>query len=315
MHPPIAVNDLTVAYGDFTAVDSVSFDVQPGEIFALLGTNGAGKTSIMETLQGHRTPAKGTVTLWGETPWAPSVRSRCGIMLQETGYAAELTVRETIELCGALSGRHDNTDRVIEQALLGPKVTTRVGQLSGGEKRRLDFATAIYGQPDLLFLDEPTAALDPESRAALWECIVELNRAGATIMLTTHYLEEAEAHAERIALLHQGQLHALGTVRELVNSLPATISFDAADDGLHSEVSSPGLTPPELTPPGLTPPGLTPPGFQRHGQRWQKQVENLQQELGELLQWAERDHVTLERLHANSSSLSDVFTHMAKETA
>ena len=158
--PIIEVQNLTSRYGAFTAVDDLSFHVNPGELYALLGTNGAGKTTTLETIEGHRSPSNGTVSVFGGSPDdRTSTRPRVGMMLQESGFAGDLTVEETVGLVGRLSGRTDDTARLLERVDLTRKSTVRVAQLSGGEKRRLDFATAIYGTPELVFLDEPTAAL------------------------------------------------------------------------------------------------------------------------------------------------------------
>ena len=193
------------AYGDFTAVDDLSFQIERGELYALLGTNGAGKTSTLEIIEGHRPAAAGSVRIFGESPRdRRAVRPRMGIMLQESGFSPDLTVRESVGLIGSLSGRHDDVGRVLDVAGLAGKADTQVSQLSGGEKRRLDFATAVYGGPELLILDEPTTGLDVQSRDALWSAVERLRDDGGTVVLTTHYLEEAQQRADRIGLMHQG---------------------------------------------------------------------------------------------------------------
>lgn len=224
--PIIEVIDLAVAYGSYKAVKGVSFTVRRGEFYALLGTNGAGKTSTLETVEGHRAPSGGQVRVFGQDPRdRKDVRPRTGIMLQESGFAPDLTVRETVALIGKLTRRADDVDRVLAVADLGGKRDTKVAQLSGGEKRRLDFATAVFGSPDLVFLDEPTTGLDIQARDALWEAVDRLRDDGATIVLTTHYLEEAQRRADRIGLMHEGLLRLEGTVAELTAALPATIRF------------------------------------------------------------------------------------------
>ncbi|APT85462.1 ABC transporter ATP-binding protein [Corynebacterium aquilae] len=287
----IQVTNLTCAYGDFIAVDQLSFHVNQGEIYALLGTNGAGKTTTLETLEGHRAPTRGEVTIFDEAPGSLSARRRTGTMLQESGFAGELTVKETVALMGKLSGRHDDVEAVVEKSLLGHKMNTKVAQLSGGEKRRLDFATAIFGSPELIFLDEPTNALDPESRAALWQTVMELNQQGSTIVLTTHYLEEAEAHADRIGLIHAGRLAHEGTLAELIAQFPASISLEAA----------PQVVFPERF------------GFERNGTRWVAAVDDLQTRLYEVLLWAENNNVPLTQIKAQPSTLNDVFHTLAQE--
>ena len=227
--PVIEVEHLNVTYGDFHAVKDLSFEVRRGELYALLGTNGAGKTSALETIEGHRSPTSGTVRVFGHRPQdRPAVRPRMGVMLQESGFSPDLTVRESVHLIGRLTQRTDDVDRVLDLVDLTSKARRKVAQLSGGEKRRLDFATAVYGTPELVFLDEPTTGLDIQSRDALWATVDRLRENGATIVLTTHYLEEAQERADRIGMMHQGTFHREGTVSELTRTLPAVIRFSLA---------------------------------------------------------------------------------------
>ncbi|MER5227639.1 ABC transporter ATP-binding protein [Streptomyces flaveus] len=224
--PVIDVERLNLSYGDFHAVKDLSFQVRKGELYALLGTNGAGKTSTLETVEGHRTATSGTVRVFGQSPRdRRAVRPRMGIMLQESGFSPDLTVKESVRLIGKLSQRRDRVERVLGIVDLTHKAGTQVSQLSGGEKRRLDFATAVYGKPELIFLDEPTTGLDIQSRDALWDAVDKLREDGSTIVLTTHYLEEAQQRADRIGLMHKGAFHQEGTVSELTRTLPAAIRF------------------------------------------------------------------------------------------
>ncbi|GAA1960230.1 ABC transporter ATP-binding protein [Catenulispora subtropica] len=212
--------------GGHAAVRDVGLTVRRGETYALLGTNGAGKTTTLEVLEGHRVPTSGRVrVLSGDPADRRRIRPRVGIMLQDSGLAAELSVRESVALAGAISGRRDDVDSVLERVGLAPKSGTRVAQLSGGEKRRVDFAMAIWGTPELIFLDEPTTGLDPTSRAALWAIVAELKAAGTTFLLTTHYLEEAEKGADRIGLMHEGTLRREGTVADLTADGVTTVRF------------------------------------------------------------------------------------------
>lgn len=282
--PVIDVERLTVSYGDFTAVREVSFQVQPGELYALLGTNGAGKTSTLEVVEGHRRAASGAVRIFGESPRdRRAVHPRMGIMLQESGFSPDLTVRESVGLVGRLSGRRDDVDRVLEVAGLARKADTVVSQLSGGEKRRLDFATAIFGGPELVILDEPTTGLDIQSRDSLWAAVDELRAQGSTIVLTTHYLEEAQQRADRIGLMHEGTLRREGTVAELTRSLPSIIRF--------------GLPPGAPEPPIV---GALNGGFH-------VETFDLQGDLHRLLAWAHDAGVELRDLEAGSVRLDDVF--------
>lgn len=231
--PAVEAKGLRRRYGSaqasgFTAVRGLDLTVRRGELFALLGTNGAGKTSTMELIEGLARPTAGTVTVLGHDPFQEraALRPRIGIMLQEGGFPGDLTVAETVTGWAALS----STPRPVAQALdlvgLGGRAAVRVKQLSGGEKRRLDLAVALIGRPEVLFLDEPSTGLDPQARAAVWELVRELRAEGTTILLTTHYLEEAEQLADRLAIMHQGRVVTTGTVAEVIADRPARISFE-----------------------------------------------------------------------------------------
>lgn len=272
-------------YGDFAAVTGLSLAVREGELYALLGTNGAGKTTTLETLEGHRRPTSGSVRVLGGDPADRArIRPRMGVMLQEAGFAGDLTVRESVELTGAVSGRVDDSARVLEAVGLSAKRDVRVAQLSGGEKRRLDFASAIWGTPELLFLDEPTTGLDPSARDALWSVVRDLRDDGVTIILTTHYLEEAQENADRIGLMHRGALQREGTLDELVRDEVSRIGF-VAPGGRELPIA------PTATENGLV----------------TIETRDLQRDLTTLLAWADREGVRLERLTATNSSLADVF--------
>jgi ABC-2 type transport system ATP-binding protein len=282
--PIIEVERLNVRYGDFHAVKDLTFQVRRGELYALLGTNGAGKTSTLETIEGHRKPTSGNVRVFGHSPGdRKTVRPRMGIMLQESGFSPDLTVRESVRLVGKLTQRTDDVDRVLDLVHLTRKAGTTVSQLSGGEKRRLDFATAVYGTPDLLFLDEPTTGLDIQSRDALWDSVDRLRENGSTIVLTTHYLEEAQQRADRIGLMHQGVFHREGTVAELTRALPSVIRF----------------TPP----PGALP--LT--GAPQADGTVIVETFNLHKDLYLLLGWAQDQGFEVTDLQAGPTRLDDVF--------
>ncbi|MGN9813390.1 ABC transporter ATP-binding protein [Micromonospora sp. BQ11] len=284
--PVIAVDRLNLTYGDFHAVKDLSFEVRPGELYALLGTNGAGKTSTLEVIEGHRKPTSGSVRVFGHSPGdRRAVRPRMGVMLQESGFSPDLTVRESVGLIGRLSGRTDDVDRVLDVVDLTGRAGRRVSQLSGGEKRRLDFATAVYGTPELIFLDEPTTGLDIQSRDAVWATVDRLRENGATIVLTTHYLEEAQQRADRIGLMHQGTLHREGTVSELTRTLPSVIRFSlpaaAPTLPLQAAVNADGKVVVETF--------------------------DLQKDLHILLRWAQDHAVELQGLEAGPTRLDDVF--------
>jgi ABC-2 type transport system ATP-binding protein len=289
----IDVDRLTIDYGDFRAVKDLSLEVRRGELYALLGTNGAGKTSTLEVIEGHRAPTSGTVRILGEDPQnRTAVRPRTGILLQESGFAADLGVLETLALIGGLTGREDQPERVLDLVGLSAKTDTRVAALSGGEKRRLDFATAVYGSPELIFLDEPTTGLDIQSRDDLWATVDRLREDGATIVLTTHYLEEAQQRADRIGLMHEGTLRMQGTVGELTATLPGTITFGLA------AAAVPHL-PLESTETAA-------------GTRL-IHTQALQQDLRTLLNWAETQGTVLHDLAAGPTRLDDVFRSVSRD--
>ena len=227
MKKVIVADNVTRAYGKFTAVDGVSFHVAQGELVALLGSNGAGKTSLLEVLQGSTRANGGCVQVFGLDPIADraAVRRRSGIMLQEAGFAKDLTVRETLVMwAGTLT-----SPRPVEESLamcsLENRANIRVGSLSGGERRRLDLAMATLGRPELLFMDEPTTGLDPAVRQHTWELVRRMLNEGSTVLLTTHYMEEAEELADRILIMDRGRILTEGSVADIVSRHPCEITF------------------------------------------------------------------------------------------
>ncbi len=208
----IVVNDLSKAYGPHEAVRGVSFSVRRGEVFGLLGPNGAGKTTTVEILEGHRRRSGGEVSVLGHDPGerAADLRSRVGIVLQSCGTYPHLTVRETLRHWASLYPAPRGVDETIALAGLEQAADRRARTLSGGQKRRLDFALALVGDPELIFLDEPTTGFDPAARRAAWDVVLALRELGKTVLLTTHYLEEAQALADRVAILKDGRIVAEG---------------------------------------------------------------------------------------------------------
>ncbi|MGW6605359.1 ABC transporter ATP-binding protein [Streptomyces sp. NPDC055036] len=290
--PVIDVDRLSVTYSGFQAVKQLSFQVERGEFYALLGTNGAGKTSTLEIIGGHRAATSGTVRVFGHRPSdRRAVRPRMGIMLQESGFSPDLTVKESVRLIGKLTQRTDRVERVLDIVDLMHKADTKVSQLSGGEKRRLDFATAVYGAPELIFLDEPTTGLDIQSRDGLWDAVDKLREDGSTIVLTTHYLEEAQQRADRIGIMHKGVFQREGTVSELTRTLPATVRFalpaGAPELPLRATRGSDGM--------------------------FLVETFSLQKDLSTLLRWAESHAVQLRELQAGPTRLDDVFRAIASE--
>ena len=221
MQVAVRCTELHKRYGDVKAVNGLSLDVRRGECFGLLGPNGAGKTTTVEILEGLLQPDAGDVEVLG-LRWSSSareLRQRLGIQLQETQLADKLTVVETLRLFRSFYDRGHDIDDVIKLVELDSKRTSWVSKLSGGQKQRLAIACALVGEPDLLFLDEPTTGLDPQARRQLWDLLQEFRRQGRTILLTTHYMEEAEILCDRVAIVDKGVVIAEGTPRDLIASL------------------------------------------------------------------------------------------------
>jgi ABC-2 type transport system ATP-binding protein len=238
----LQVRNLRKAYKDVVAVDSLDLEVRTGECFGLLGPNGAGKTTTIEICEGLTPPDAGEVEVLG-LRWkldAGELRQRLGIQLQETQLSEKLTVFETVRLFRSFYRQGPEALEVIALVQLEEKRTSRVGGLSGGQKQRLALACALVGDPDLLFLDEPTTGLDPQARRQVWELIEQFKLAGRTILLTTHYMEEAERLCDRVAIMDHGKMIALGTPRELIASIGVEhmVEFSAGGPVKALEVSA-----------------------------------------------------------------------------
>jgi ABC-2 type transport system ATP-binding protein len=216
--PTLRIRGLKKAYADVKAVDGIDLEVRAGECFGLLGPNGAGKTTTIEICEGLTEADSGTVELLG-LDWkkgAKELRQRIGIQLQETQFPDKLTVEEILRLFRSFYDRGINIEESIKTAQLEEKRRSRIGGLSGGQKQRLAMATALVGDPELLFLDEPTTGLDPQARRHLWDLVDALKQSGRTIILTTHYMDEAERLCDRVAIMDHGKVIALGTPKELI---------------------------------------------------------------------------------------------------
>lgn len=220
----IAVHGVTKRYGAVTALDDVSLDVRHGEFFGILGPNGAGKTTLVEIVGGMREADSGTVTVFGQSPWPrdTGLLARIGVQTQASAFFARLTAGEHLRTVAALYGMDPAAaTTALERVSLTEKENARIDHLSGGQRQRLAVATALLHEPELIFLDEPTAALDPEARRELWDVLRSLRAEGRTIIYTTHYLEEAEALCDRVAIVAGGRVVALDTPRNLIRSLAA----------------------------------------------------------------------------------------------
>jgi ABC-2 type transport system ATP-binding protein len=220
----ISVHGLRKSYGDYEAVRGISFEIAEGEVFGLLGPNGAGKTTTIEILEGYRSRDAGEVDVLGFDPGraGPAFRERIGVVLQQSQLWPTITVAETHRMFAGYYDRPRDVDEVIKLVGLEEKRDARVKTLSGGQKRRLDLGVALVGDPDLVFLDEPTTGFDPAARRAAWDMIRALRSLGKTILLTTHYLDEAEQLADRVAVLREGQIIREGTPAELTGATNET---------------------------------------------------------------------------------------------
>jgi ABC-2 type transport system ATP-binding protein len=291
----IEVTDLHKVYGELHAVDGLSFEVREGEVFALLGPNGAGKTTTVEILEGHRRRTSGVVQVLG---WDPETggrdyREHIGIVLQEAGFEEDFTVRELVRLYRGMYPRRLAADDVIELVGLTEKRNARVKSLSGGQRRRLDLALGLVGDPDLLFLDEPTTGFDPSARRRAWELVENLRALGKTVLLTTHYMDEAEHLADRLGIVVRGRLIASGTPEEIVATGGASVvSFRLPE---HTTVHDlPGLDGP-----------LVP-----RGAEWQLRTGNPTKALYLLTAWAERHGQVFPVLTVTQPSLEDVYLQL-----
>jgi ABC-2 type transport system ATP-binding protein len=231
MTSTIVVDDLRKSYGDVRAVDGVSFEVESGEFFGILGPNGAGKTTTLEIIEGLRKPDAGQVTVFGQRPWPrnEALLPRIGVQLQATSFFERLTAREQIRTFAALYGvPPKQADEMLDVVGLAEKADTRAEKLSGGQMQRLSIACALVHGPELVFLDEPTAALDPQARRNLWDLLRDINSRGRTVVLTTHYMDEAETLCDRVAIMDDGKILELGPPATLVRGLdaPTRISIE-----------------------------------------------------------------------------------------
>ena len=296
----LAVRGLNKRYGDVVAVDGLDLEVLHGECFGLLGPNGAGKTTTIEICEGLLAPDSGDVEVLGRR-WSTherELRNLLGIQLQETQLAEKLTVRETVRLFRSFYNRGRDPADVIALVQLTEKARARVGSLSGGQKQRLALACALVGDPQLLFLDEPTTGLDPQARRQLWDLIGDLRAGGRTIVLTTHYMEEAERLCDRVAIVDHGRAIALGTPCELVQSLGAehVVEF-ALGDGV-------ALAPETLE----SIRGVQ--SVRANEGTWALTVAELHLAVPAILAELERRGATLSELRTHSATLEDVFVSL-----
>jgi ABC-2 type transport system ATP-binding protein len=236
----VQVRGLRKTYADVVAVNDIDLDITRGEVFALLGPNGAGKTTTVEVLEGYRRRDAGDVAVLGQDPARPTRewRSRVGIVLQSPHDTSELTVQEIVGHFARFFPDPRSPDEVIDMVGLGDKRATRARHLSGGQRRRLDVALGILGRPELLFLDEPTTGFDPEARREFWDLVTRLAEQGTTILLTTHYLDEAEHLADRVAIINHGSIVALDTPEQLGERQSQAATVKWAEDGISKAMTT-----------------------------------------------------------------------------
>jgi len=293
----VKVSDLRKQYGSVDAVDALTFQIEQGEVYALLGENGAGKSTTVEILEGHRQATSGEVAVLGVDPATAGrdFRDRIGIVLQSSGVESEFTVREVVELYGGCYRNPRTLDEVVGLVGLDEKVDDRVGSLSGGQRRRIDLALGIIGRPELLFLDEPTTGFDPSARRKSWDLIESLGADGTTVLLTTHYLDEAEHLADRVGVLSKGTMIAEGTPAALIDQVSGTIIRFAIPDTMQIDdaVATFG--------------GLLGTKVRVTARQAEATVEHPTASVHRLTGWAVEAGVELESLSVSRVSLEDVY--------
>jgi len=293
----IEVTGLKKSYDDVVAVDGVDIVIETGEVFALLGPNGAGKTTTVEILEGHRSADGGRISVLGFDPstGGRAYREQIGIVLQEGAVERELSIREALSIYGGMYPRQLDPDHLIDMVGLDEKADARIKTLSGGQQRRLELALGLVGDPDLLFLDEPTTGFDPSARRQAWGILENLTSLGKTILLTTHYMDEAQHLADRIAVIDHGKIVAEGT--------PETLGGRA--DG--KSVIRFGL------PPGVAAEDLPVDAVMMDGDLVEVSAESATRALHDLTTWAIGRDLELERLQVTRPSLEDVYLELTAE--
>ena len=308
--PALLIRGLRKAFADVQAVNGLDLEVATGECFGLLGPNGAGKTTTIEICEGLTEPDAGTVELLGLN-WktgAKELRQRIGIQLQETQFPDKLTVEETLRLFRSFFKRGISVDESIRVAQLEEKRRSRVGGLSGGQKQRLAMATALVGDPELLFLDEPTTGLDPQARRHLWDLVEGLKAAGRTIILTTHYMDEAEQLCDRVAIMDHGKVIALGTPKELISTVGGEdiVEFAVGDSQVSESNPNPSVRVDSKVLTAI-------PGVQSHridGALHQLSVSELHTTVPRIFAALAEQGLHLSEFRTHSATLEDVFVRL-----
>ncbi len=297
----IVAHDLAKSYGHIRAVDGLSFAVERGEVFALLGPNGAGKTTTVEMLEGYRKPDAGTVQVLGYDPASQGreMKQHMGLMLQQTALYEKIRVREALDIfCSYYTNPRDPVD-LIKLIGLESHASSYFDTLSGGQKQRLSLGLALAGNPEVAFLDEPTAAMDPQARLQTWEIITSLRASGVTILLTTHSMEEAQRLADHVAIVDHGKLIAFGTPEELTRSAAGEIISFTSQEGLDLAAlqALPFITDAREDRPGM----------------YALSTTNALDSVAALSGWRREANVTVEHLQVTGATLEDIFLQLTGE--
>ncbi|HBJ30768.1 MAG TPA: ABC transporter [Dehalococcoidia bacterium] len=299
----ISVESLNKRFGDLVAVDDISFSVRRGEVFGILGPNGAGKTTTLECIEGLQEPSSGRISVLGtEIARDPNtVKERIGVQLQASAYFDYLTLTEILELFGRFYSRRVPPAELLSTVGLEDKANTTVGKLSGGQQQRFTIAATLVNDPEVVFLDEPTAGLDPQARRNLWDFVQSINSQGRTIVLTTHYMEEAEFLCDRVAIMDQGRIVTLDTPTNLVRSLPVPYEVRAST---LNEFSSNGLADLDCVTEVLD----------DQNQGFRLRSSDAASTMPALMDWVAKNDIKLTHLEVTPANLEDVFLSLTGRT-
>ena len=300
MDEAVRVKGLVKRFGSVTAVGGISFDVQKGEIFGILGPNGAGKTTTLEIIEGLQKPTQGTVEVLGMNilQHPAKVKARIGVQLQSSAYHDHLTLKEILALLGTFYPNREAPDGLLERVGLIDKANSKVNQLSGGQKQRFTVAASLVNSPELVILDEPTTGLDPQARRNVWSLLQEIHDQGVTVILTSHYMEEAEALCHRLAIMDHGQLMAVDTPRNLISQLDGTYTVKLVVANPLTETQVASLN------------GGVEVVQALEGNAYLLRLRNTPTALGTILDGIVRSEISLEHLEITPVTLEDVFLEL-----